>query len=92
MTADAAMLHAMSKDDLPLYKQRENWRSHSPHLPAAEPEPPPCTNCGHRLTLRRIEPAQAGYDLRAYECLRCANVDQYLVKYQTGDPWVLIVS
>lgn len=82
----------MSEKKLPLYKQRECWRSHAPRLPPAEPAPPPCTNCGGHLTLRRIEPATAGYDLRIYECPRCENTDQYLVRYQTADPWVLVCN
>src|SRR3954451_1037703 len=80
----------MTNENLPLHKQRENWKSHSPRLPADEPQPPPCTSCGHRLILRRIEPAQAGHDIRTYECVRCANVDQHVVRYQTTDPWVLM--
>ena len=80
----------MSEKKLPLHKQRECWRSHAPSLPPAEPAPPPCTNCGGQLTLRRIEPARAGYDLRIYECQRCENIDQYLVRYQTADPWMLV--
>ena len=80
----------MNDDKLPLYKQRSDWKSHSPRLPSAEQPPPPCTICGQRLILRRIEPAQPGYDMRTLECAGCAHSHQYFVKYQTMEPWMLI--
>ena len=73
----------MNDDRLPLHKQRSNWKSHSPRLPSAEQPPPPCAICGQRLILRRIEPAQPGYDMRTFECAGCAHSHQYFVKYQT---------
>ena len=44
-----------------------------------------------KMTLARIEPDKPGYDLRALECTKCNNVDQYIVEYETSSPWVLIV-
>jgi hypothetical protein len=52
----------------------------------------PCTKCGAKMTLARIEPDKPGYDLRAFECTKCNNVDQYIVEYETSSPWVLIVG
>jgi hypothetical protein len=43
------------------------------------------------MTLARIEPDKPGYDLRAFECTKCNNVDQYIVEYGTSSPWVLVV-
>jgi hypothetical protein len=47
--------------------------------------------CGAKMTLARIEPDKPGYDLRAFECTKCNNVDQYIVEYETSSPWVLVV-
>ncbi len=80
----------MSDKKTPFYKRREGWKSHSPHLPPAEPPPPPCTRCGHAVNISRIEPGEPGLDLRTYECVRCQNVDQYIVQYQTTDAWQLV--
>ena len=38
----------------------------------------PCTKCGVKMTLARIEPDKRGYDLRVFECTKCNNVDQSL--------------
>ena len=51
----------------------------------------PCTKCGAKMTLARIEPDKPGYDLRTFECTKCNNVDQYIVEYETSSPWVLVV-
>ena len=78
------------EDNRFVHKQRQHWRSHSPRLPPAEREPPPCTKCGHHLAIRQIEPSQPGHDLRTYQCSRCQNFDRYVVRYQTDDPWTLV--
>jgi hypothetical protein len=36
-------------------------------------------------------PAKVGYDLRAFECTKCNNVDQYIVENEKSSPWVLVV-
>jgi hypothetical protein len=51
----------------------------------------PCTKCGAKMTLARIEPDKPGYDLRTFECTKCNNVDQYIVEYETSSPCVLVV-
>ena len=51
----------------------------------------PCTKCGAKMALARIEPAKPGYDLRTFECTKCNNADQYIVEYAASSPWVLIV-
>jgi hypothetical protein len=51
----------------------------------------PCTKCGAKMTLARIEPDKPGYDLRTFECTKCNNADQYIVEYETSSPWVLVV-
>ena len=51
----------------------------------------PCTKCGAKMKLARIEPAKPGYDLRAFECTKCNNVDQYIVENEKLSPWVLVV-
>jgi hypothetical protein len=43
------------------------------------------------MILTRIEPAEPGYDLRTFQCSACASQDQYMVKYQTSEPWVLVI-
>jgi len=53
-----------------------------------EQNPRPCSKCGARMVLARIEPAQPGFDLRSFECTGCNNVDQYIVEYGTGAAWV----
>jgi hypothetical protein len=50
-----------------------------------------CTKCSAKMTLARIEPAKPGYDLRAFECTKCNNVDQYIVENEKSSPWVLVV-
>ena len=51
----------------------------------------PCTKCGAKMKLARVEPAKPGYDLRAFECTKCNNVDQYIVETEKSSPWVLVV-
>jgi hypothetical protein len=51
----------------------------------------PCTKCGAKMKLARIEPDRPDYDLRTFECTKCNNVDQYIVEYGTSSPWVLVV-
>lgn len=51
----------------------------------------PCTKCGAKMKLARIEPAKPGHDLRAFECTKCNNVDLYIVAFETSSPWVLFV-
>ena len=34
---------------------------------------PPCSRCGRRLLLTRIEPEEAGFDLRTYYCALCQD-------------------
>ena len=50
----------------------------------------PCTKCGAKTTLARIEPDKPGYDLRTFECTKCHNVVEYIVEYETSSPWVLV--
>jgi hypothetical protein len=57
-----------------------------------EPKPQPCTKCGARMILARIERAKPGFDLQTFECSKCNNADQYLVEYGTAAaPWLLRV-
>lgn len=51
----------------------------------------PCTKCGVKMVLARIEPAEPGYDLRTFECTKCNDVDQCIVEYEAFSPWLLIV-
>jgi hypothetical protein len=51
----------------------------------------PCTKCGAKMLLARIEPDRPGYDFRSFECTKCNNVDQYIVEYGASSPWVLVV-
>src|ERR1019366_208938 len=51
----------------------------------------PCTKCGAKMTLARIEPAKPGDDLRSFECTKCNNIDQHFVEYETSSPGVLVV-
>ena len=51
----------------------------------------PCTKCGAKMVLARVEPAKPGYDLRTFECTKCNNVDQYIVEYEASSPWLLVV-
>ena len=51
----------------------------------------PCTKCGAKMTLARIEPDKLGYDWRTFECTKCNNVDQYVVEYGASSLWVLVV-
>ena len=73
------------------------WRA---FMPASSPVPTlfrdrlmeaPCTRCGAKMKLARIEPARPGYDLRTFECTKCNNADQFIVEYETSSPWVLVV-
>ena len=34
---------------------------------------PPCSRCGRPLLLTRIEPEEAGFDLRTYYCAVCQD-------------------
>ena len=61
-----------------------------PRTPA-RPIEIPCTKCGAKMTLARIEPDKPGYDLRTFECTKRNNVDQYIVEYETSSPWALVV-
>jgi hypothetical protein len=51
----------------------------------------PCTKCGAKMTLARIEPAKPGDDLRSFEYTKCNNIDQHFVEYETSSPGVLVV-
>ena len=51
----------------------------------------PCTKCGAKMTLARIEPDKPGYDRRTFECTKCNNVDRYIVEYGASSLWVLVV-
>jgi len=51
----------------------------------------PCTKCGAKMALARIEPAKPGYDLRTFECTSCNNADQYIVESETSSPGVLVI-
>ena len=51
----------------------------------------PCTKCGAKMVLARIEPAEPGYDLRTFECTKCNNADQYILEYEASSPWLLVV-
>jgi hypothetical protein len=63
----------------------------NPLTQTIELEPQPCTKCGARVILARIEPARPGFDLRTFECSKCNNADQYIVEYGTAAPWALHV-
>jgi hypothetical protein len=51
---------------------------------------PPCTRCGARLWLTRIEPRAPGYDCRSFECSKCHGATSYEVEYATASEWVRI--
>jgi hypothetical protein len=46
----------------------------------------PCTKCGAKVKLARIEPAKPDFDLRTLECMKCNNVDQYIVENEKSSP------
>ncbi len=50
----------------------------------------PVHDAAQESSLTRIEPADPGYDLRYFRCPKCSNADQYLVRYQTSQEWVLL--
>ena len=59
------MLHAPAKrrelmPDTPIYKFVDRLR-------------PPCSRCGRQQLLTRIEPEEAGFDLRTYYCAFCQD-------------------
>ena len=60
-------------------------------LEPAGPAPQPCTKCPATMVLAHIEPAKSGFDLRAFECSKCNDVDQYIIEFGTAAPWVLHV-
>lgn len=42
---------------------------------------PPCSKCGTRTQLARIEPSdEQDHDLRTFECLACGNTDVVKIK------------
>jgi hypothetical protein len=41
---------------------------------------PPCQKCQGRMMLARIEPGPAHFDLRTFECPKCAHVQKTVVK------------
>jgi hypothetical protein len=43
---------------------------------------PDCTECGARMRLARIEPAQPDHDLRTFECPVCQHSESIAVKYK----------
>jgi hypothetical protein len=47
------------------------------------PYRPPCTACGVRTVLTRIEPSDLlHHDIRFFDCPICANVDSVVVKFR----------
>ena len=80
-----------------LFCPRLFWRTFMPTSPRAPTlfrdrlMEAPCTKCGAKMKLARIEPDRPDYDLRTFECTKCNNVDQYIVEYGTSSPWVLVV-
>ncbi len=55
-----------------------------------ESAPSPCTVCGARVVLTRIEPCRPECIMRTFECTRCTNVDHYNAEAPGSGPWVLI--
>jgi hypothetical protein len=53
-----------------------------------ERPPPPCARCGARLWLTRIEPREAGFDCRSFECSKCHHTVSFEVEYGTMSEWV----
>jgi hypothetical protein len=51
---------------------------------------PSCSECGARLWLARIQPADADHHRHSYECATCGNVEHYMVAAGTPAPWKLI--
>jgi ribosomal protein S27AE len=43
---------------------------------------PICPQCGARMWLAQIEPDEPGHDKRTFECPRCENVVNEIVKYR----------
>jgi hypothetical protein len=38
-----------------------------------------CSKCGNPMRLSHIEPAAAGYDVRAFECAKCDSSERFIV-------------
>jgi len=48
-----------------------------------QPYRPPCTKCGVRTVLARIEPGDLpNHDSRVFECPSCGNADSVVVKFR----------
>ncbi len=43
---------------------------------------PPCSRCGTRMMLARIEPDAPGHDRRSFECSKCGNEHSEVVVFK----------
>ncbi len=43
---------------------------------------PPCSRCGTRMMLARIEPDAPGHDRRSFECSKCGNEHSEVVVFR----------
>jgi hypothetical protein len=43
---------------------------------------PPCSVCGTKMLLARIEPDKPDHDKRTFECAKCGNTESFVVKYR----------
>ena len=43
---------------------------------------PPCSRCGMKMLLARIEPDKPDHDKRTFECAGCGNEHSEVVKYK----------
>lgn len=43
---------------------------------------PPCSKCGNRMLLSRLEPQEPDHDKRTFECIICKNIENFVVKFR----------
>ena len=43
---------------------------------------PPCSVCGTKMLLARIEPEKPDHDKRTFECPKCNTSESFVVKYR----------
>ncbi len=42
---------------------------------------PPCSECGAKMWLTRIEPDRPGYEIRTFACTKCGSTETVVAKY-----------
>jgi hypothetical protein len=46
----------------------------------------PCPQCQTMMYLARLEPAEAGHDLRTFKCIGCDHEEQMVVQFESAPP------